>query len=266
MPRNQQLTDFERGRIIGQWEKGAKTREIATALGHSQSQVTRAIKAFREKGQTTVEPRSGRPKILTERDRRHLAQIVTTKRQITLDELTQEMNDVLDESVSARTIRRYLHDVGFHSLVGVRKPFISDANRTKRLAWCKERKTWDNEWKKIIWSDESRFLLFQNDAHKRVWRRPKEKYAVNCLVPTVKHGGGGVMVWGCFVNNKPGPLVVIEGILNGAGYRELLANYLKPFLDELGPELYIFQDDNAPIHTSKAVLRWKEENLVSSIP
>jgi len=47
------------------------------------------------------------------------------------------------------------------------------------------------------------------------------------------------MVWGCFVNNKLGPLVVIEGTLNGAGYRELLANHLKPFLDELGPDLYI---------------------------
>jgi transposase len=266
MPRNQQLTDFERGRIIGQWECGKKTRQIAEALGHSQSQVSRAIKAFRDKGQTSVEPRSGRPKIFTERNKRHLTQIVTKNRQITLDELTQEINEVLTESVSTRTVRRYLHEVGFHSLVGVRKPFVSEVNRTKRLAWCKARKTWDNEWKKIIWSDESRFTLFQDDSHKKVWRRPKEKYAVNCLVPTVKHGGGGIMVWGCFVHNKPGPLVVIEGRLNGVGYRELLADYLKPFLDELGPDLYDFQDDNAPIHTSRPVLHWKEENLISSIP
>ena len=36
---------------------------------------------------------------------------------------------------------------------------------------------------------ESRFTLYQNDAHVRVWRQPKEAYAVDCLVPTYKHGG-----------------------------------------------------------------------------
>jgi DNA-binding MarR family transcriptional regulator len=53
-----QLTDFERGIIIGRWEAGESTRDIAGALNHSQSQVTRAIKAFQEEGQTTVAPRT----------------------------------------------------------------------------------------------------------------------------------------------------------------------------------------------------------------
>ncbi|CAJ0913775.1 3949_t:CDS:1, partial [Entrophospora sp. SA101] len=52
-----QLTDFERGRIIGRWEAGESTRNIASALHHSQSQVTRAIQAFKGEGQTTIAPR-----------------------------------------------------------------------------------------------------------------------------------------------------------------------------------------------------------------
>ena len=44
-----ELTDFERGRIIGRWEAGESTRNIASALNRSQSQVTRAIKAFKIK-------------------------------------------------------------------------------------------------------------------------------------------------------------------------------------------------------------------------
>ena len=63
-----QLTDFERGRIIGRWEAGESTRDIADALKHSQSQVTRAIKAFQEEGQTTVAQRSGRPSVLNDHD------------------------------------------------------------------------------------------------------------------------------------------------------------------------------------------------------
>ncbi|CAJ0627840.1 10373_t:CDS:2 [Entrophospora sp. SA101] len=56
--------------------------------------------------------------------------------------------------------------------------------------------------------------LHQNDGRQRVWHLPKEKYDVDCLVPTFKHGGGDVMVWGCFVNNCLGPLVVIDGKIN----------------------------------------------------
>jgi len=41
----------------------------------------------------------------------------------------------------------------------------------------------NNEWDTIIWSDESRFLLFENDGQQWVWRRPHEKYDADCLVP-----------------------------------------------------------------------------------
>ena len=52
---------------------------------------------------------------------------------------------------------------GFYARVSVRKPFVSEANRTRRLKWCEERKSWNDEWNSVIWSDESRYLIFQND-------------------------------------------------------------------------------------------------------
>ena len=266
MPLNRELTDFERGRIIGYWECKKTTCKIAEALGHTQAQVFRAIDAFRKEQQVTVKSRNGRPKVLTERNLRQLSKEVVKNRQNTLDELAQSINEVSTVPVSSKTISCHLHELGFHSLVGVRKPFISEANRKKRFEWCKERQNWVAEFKTIIWSDEPRFCLFQNDAHKTAWRRPKEKYAIDCLIPTVKHGGGGVMVWGCFVDNRPGPLVAIEGKINGAGYIELLRNSLLPFLNELGLNLYTFQDDNCPIHRSRLVPQWKEENLITSLP
>ena len=101
----------------------------------------------------------------------------------------------------------------------------------------------------------------------RIWRQPKEKYDVDCLVPTFKHGGGGVMIWGCFVNNLLGPLVVINGKITGEAYKNLLNEHLLQFLDELEePNNYTFQDDNARVHTARVVLKWKEEKSINSLP
>ncbi|GBC23363.1 IS630 family transposase [Rhizophagus irregularis DAOM 181602=DAOM 197198] len=132
---------------------------------------------------------------------------------------------------------------------------------------CRERKEWDTEWDFIIWSDESRFLLFQNDAHHWVWRKPHEKCDVNCLILTVKSGNQGVMVWGYFAKNQLGPLIQVSGSITGLVYINILENHLLPFYNNLENNLqYFFQDDNAPVHRARTVSQWKEDNSVSTIP
>ena len=77
---------------------------------------------------------------MSERNIRQLVNIVKEDRQQSLEEITDKFNKLSVVSVSSHTVERTLHNEGFYGRAGKRKPLVSEANRKKRLKWCKERK------------------------------------------------------------------------------------------------------------------------------
>ena len=68
---------------------------------------------------------------------------------------------------------------------------MSKKNIKLRLQWAREHAAWSIEdWKKVIWSDETKILLFGSDGIVRSWRKSGERFKMDCLKPTLKHGGG----------------------------------------------------------------------------
>ena len=67
-----------------------------------------------------------------------------------------------------------------------------------------------------------------------------------CVVPTMNHGGGGVMVWGCFAGDTVSDLFRIQGTLNYHGYHSILQRYATPSGLCLVGLSFIFQQDNDP--------------------
>ncbi|KAM9403272.1 optineurin-like isoform 2-T2 [Salvelinus alpinus] len=76
-------------------------------------------------------------------------------------------------------------------------------------------------------------------------------------IPTVKHGGGNIILWGCFSAKGTGRLHRIEGRMDGAMYCEILANNLLPSVRALKMGRgWVFQHDNDPKHTARATKEW----------
>lgn len=83
---------------------------------------------------------------------------------------------------------------------------------------------------------------------------PEEAFHVDWLVPTMKHGGGSVMVWGAISSHGLGLLIVLRGNIHRQPLSKHSHRSPSPMLQTLFPqEHHVFQDDNAPVHTSCCV-------------
>ena len=114
-----------------------------------------------------------------------------------------------------------------------------------------------NIWKKVLWSDESKTEIFGHQGKRYIWCKPNTSHHPENTIPTVKHGGGNIMLWGCFSSAGTGKLVRIEGMMDGAKYREILEENLFQSSRNLRLGRRInFQQDNDPNYTAKATLEW----------
>ncbi len=83
-----------------------------------------------------------------------------------------------------------------------------------------------------------------------MWQQPGEEHKGKCVLPTVKYGGGSVMVWGCMSAASTGELQFIEGTMNANMYCAILKQSMIPSLRRLGRRA-VFQHANDTKHTSK---------------
>ena len=101
--------------------------------------------------------------------------------------------------ISNRTVQRRLTEKGLFGRRPAKKPWISKKNVLARMKFAVEHENWTIEdWKKVLWSDESKFNLWNNDGVGYVRRPVNQRFNPKYTTPTVKFGGGNIMVWGCF--------------------------------------------------------------------
>ncbi len=124
--------------------------------------------------------------------------------------IAAEVEGVGGQFVSAQTICSTLHQIGLHGCRPRRKPLLKMMHKKARKQFAEYKQIKDMDyWNHVLWSDETKINLFDSDGVKCVWRQPGEEYKDKCVLPTVKYGGGSVMVWGCMSAAGTGELQFI---------------------------------------------------------
>jgi hypothetical protein len=212
-------------------------------------------------------PRSGRPRVTSTRDDRALQRLVRHMPFATSP--VRKQHWLPNRRLSTRAVRNRLKSAGLKSRRVIKPPLLVDRHRRSRLARCLARRGWNlRTWRKIHWSDKSRFLIHVTDGRVRVWRHKATAYAPTNIQPTVPYGGGSVMVWGCISHDCKLDLVTIQGNPTGDQYmRDVLQPVVVPHFDNHPLATRpVYMNDHARLHRWRSVTTYLQREAVTSVP
>ncbi|KAG2462119.1 TCB1 transposase, partial [Polypterus senegalus] len=262
--KSKELSVDLRDRIVSRHKSGEGYRKISAALKVLMSTVPSIIRKWKKFETTRTLPRASRLSKLSDQGRRTLAREVTKNPMVTVSEL-QRSSVERGEPSRRTTISAAIHQSGLYGRVARRKSLLSKRHMAARLEFAKRHlKDSQTMRNKILWSDETKIELFGVNARRHVWRKPGTAHHQANTIPTLKHGGGSIMLWGCFSVAGTGRLVRIKGKMTAAMYRDILdENLLQSALDLRLGRRFIFQQDDDPKNTAKISKEWLQDNSVN---
>ncbi|GFV99123.1 transposable element Tcb1 transposase [Trichonephila clavipes] len=107
-----QVSEFDRGRIVAYRDCGLFFREIGSRVGRNQTTVMQIWDRWMQEDTMDRRGRSHLPQCTTSREDRQIVRMAVTDRSVTSRTVAQHIESVTHHSVSARTIRCRLQQSG----------------------------------------------------------------------------------------------------------------------------------------------------------
>jgi len=155
------------------------------------------------------------------------------------------------------------------AVVKRKRPFLSMHHRRERLDFAIAHQDWTvDDWKMVVWSDETKINRLGSDGRKWVWKRAGEGLSDRLVQGTQKFGGGSLMMWGCMLWDGVGYACKIDGRMDGDLYSKILEEDLQESLTYFGKDAgdVIFQQDNDPKHVCQKARTWFQDNGFKVLP
>ena len=208
------LSQLDRGRATALILQGLSQRDVAQQFGEHESTISRLVQRLRATGRLTDRPRSGRPRVTTQRQDRRIRLVHLRNRLRTAT--AREVIGTHGRRVCPRTVRNRLREFDLRPRRPYVGPNLSPRRRQRRMQWLRAHapnRFRLADWRHVMFSDESRFSLQRSNRRQRVYRRLGERYSDACVRGRQIRGRGSVMVWGGISHGVKTPLVVIQGNL-----------------------------------------------------
>jgi hypothetical protein len=172
-----------------------------------------------------------------------------------------DIHGACELTVSVSSLWRYLKHNDLQLRIAKKAICVSDVNKEKRVAFAKEWVRKPDEVLESIWFSDETMVQSRPNGEVVTYRAPKGSGWVE---PSNSSSGKSVMFWGVVSRQAYGPITEVIGKNTALNYVETLKETLLPEL-EVAQGPVIFQQDNAPIHKTDAVMAFLEENQIETI-
>ncbi|GFV03858.1 transposable element Tcb2 transposase [Trichonephila clavipes] len=247
-------------------EEGRSVTSVAAEFGIAHSIVSRLWRQFQTTGTAIRGFSSGRPRGTTPADDRYIVLQARRNRRQTAGEIARHTTQATGQPISRFTVARRLHGGGLFARRPVLCVPLTPAHRRRRSLWCREHRNWrDNEWGRVLFTDESRFSL-SSDSHRiLIWRERGSRNHPSNIIQRDRYGGRGVLVWGGIMLGSRTDLHIFDaGSVNGTRYcNEILLPFVRLFRGAMGVQ-FLFMDDNAPCHRTVAAEQLLESRRLAA--
>nr|CAH7741286.1 unnamed protein product [Callosobruchus chinensis] len=142
-------------------------------------------------------------------------------------------------------------------------PLLTARHSTARLQWARAHQDWLlPQWRDVLFSDESRFVLVSDDYREWVWRERGGQNRLATAIGDAPYRGGTQMFWGDIKFNGRTQLIHILGTMTGTYYLQNIINAIvQPLRNEIGDH-FIFTDVKCqtPSYQSRSTSLGKRKN------
>lgn len=255
------LTPEQKALIHARLRDRVPMRDIAEELHISKSTVVLAKRKIEEYGQICRKPGCGRKRISSDVEDEALVNYLRANPFHTAIKSKEETHF----PGSANTARSRVRESDIGNRSAANKIFLTQENKQRRVEYAQEFANAIDFWDSVIFSDEKTFQS-SNSGRIRVYRPTNARYDARYTHKTNQSGRFSVNVWGWISLRGPGVVQVVEGRLTAALYCDLLNQVMIPSVRALYPENFIFQQDNAPIHTARIVQEFLVDRNIQILP
>ncbi len=199
MAKTKELSKDVRDKIVDLHKAGMGYKTIAKQLGERVTRVGAIIHKWKKHKIIVNLPRSGAPCKISPRGVSMIMRTVRNQPRTTQEDLVNDLK-AAGTIVTKKTIGNTLRSEGLKSCSALMVPLLKKAHGQAHLKFANEHLNDSEEnWVKVLWSDETKIELFGINSTCCVWRRKNAAYDPKNTIPTVKHGGGNIMLWGVFL-------------------------------------------------------------------
>jgi len=249
---NKQLTEKERLHIIGLTKKNYTIIVIADIYDISTRTVERIINKFNNDNNLNRKKGSGR--LVTYNIDSILINLLEVDRYLTLTQLESILKNRYDINCSRSNIHKIIIKLDYLKKLPNTKPLLTLKHLERRYYWAILYK--NCIWTDVIWSDET-CICIQSNCYSKVWVHKDTEVIKRIVKYPLK-----IHIWGCILKNRKLIIHIYDKSINTERYVEMMQLILLPILKTTKRDL-LYQQDNAPPHTSKITTRFFVDNNIN---